>query len=100
VVSGIANPSYLTYGGILFGQPGTGSQLFVNIYTFFGGGQGNYSILTTSPGGNYNINLSTGGSFTLTPVPEPSSLTLLGIGSLGSLVYGWRRRKQAVVSFS
>jgi hypothetical protein len=27
-------------------------------------------------------------------VPEPSSLTLLGIGSLGLLGYGWRRRKQ------
>jgi hypothetical protein len=29
-------------------------------------------------------------------VPEPSTLTLLSIGSLGLLGYGWRRRKQAV----
>jgi hypothetical protein len=28
--------------------------------------------------------------------PEPASVTLLGLGSLGLLGYGWRRRKQAV----
>jgi hypothetical protein len=33
---------------------------------------------------------------TVPGVPEPSSLTLLGLGCLGLLGYGWRRRKQAV----
>jgi hypothetical protein len=30
-----------------------------------------------------------------TPAPEPASLTLLGLGALGLLGYGWRRRQAA-----
>jgi hypothetical protein len=32
---------------------------------------------------------------TTTPVPEPSTLTLLGVGVLGLLGYGWRRTSAA-----
>lgn len=32
------------------------------------------------------------------PVPEPASVTSLGLGMLGLLVYGWRRRKQPVTA--
>jgi hypothetical protein len=34
-------------------------------------------------------------SSSLESFPEPSTLTLLGIGSLGMIGYRWRRRKQA-----
>ena len=34
-------------------------------------------------------------AFLLTPVPEPSSLVLLGIGAASLLAYVWRRAKAA-----
>jgi hypothetical protein len=33
-------------------------------------------------------------------VPEPTSLVLFGIGSLGLLGYGWRRRQQTAACSS
>jgi probable HAF family extracellular repeat protein len=34
-------------------------------------------------------------AFLLTPVPEPSTFVLLGMGAVGLLAYAWRRRKRA-----
>jgi hypothetical protein len=85
------NPSYLTNWGLLFGQPGTGSQNEVNIYA---NGGGDYALWSEA-GGSYNITNSSGGTFALVALPEPASLTLLGLGAAAIAVYS-RRRKVAV----
>lgn len=36
----------------------------------------------------------TSGSITVTAVPEPITFGLFGIGALGLIGYGWRRRRQ------
>lgn len=72
----------------------------------------NYGLLTgltpTNGNGTLVINLTTYGSSTLpdisalqllpepsvSRIPEPASLTLLGIGAVGLLGYAWGRRKQ------
>jgi hypothetical protein len=46
--------------------------------------------------GPFNAAFSVSGD--IVSVPEPASLTLLGIGALGLLGYGWRRRKQVTAA--
>jgi hypothetical protein len=79
----IGNPSFLDNGGLLFVGGGTE----VNI---FGNGNNNYAFLYVPP---FLSGSASGASFNL--VPEPASLTLLGLGALGMAGYGWRRRKSA-----
>jgi hypothetical protein len=35
-----------------------------------------------------------GYQFAATAIPEPASLTMLGLGAVGMMAYGWRRRRQ------
>lgn len=82
----IHNPSYLDVYGLFFGAGSTQ----INI---FGNGGGDYEFTWTTPGGSGGA--TTGGRFSLTPVPEPASLTLLGLGAAGLLGVAWRRRRAA-----
>jgi hypothetical protein len=57
----------------------------------------NTLIATATPVGKDGPQLGSGsGSFSEVASPEPSSLVLLGLGSLGMAGYGWRRRKLAL----
>jgi hypothetical protein len=83
----ISNPSFLTNGGLLFESGSTE----VNIY---GNGNGDYAFLYTTPSGIFGS--ASGGQFIAAAfVPEPSSMTLLGLSSLGMAGYTWGRRKVA-----
>ena len=73
------------WGGDAYGNPVPGE------YTLFVGealldGSGNVVV----PEYVYNY---LPGSLTLTPVPEPSTLALIGVGVVALFSYAWRRRR-------
>jgi len=90
-VIGIPAPSaYIDNDGLLFGQPGTGSQAEVNIW---GNGGGDYALYTVDGNDNSNISTGTGGTFTLTAVPEPEPITILAALMIASSIAAHLRRR-------
>ena len=86
-----SNP-FIDNDGLLF----TGNGLEINI---FSSGSSNYSFYSYN-GSSYNVasgppfGFANGGSASLSAVPEPAGLTLLGFGAVLLLGYaGFRRRK-------
>jgi hypothetical protein len=121
IYSGISGPSNFGSGGNQIASSGNGNP--VEIEPSLGGGREvasdyvsdsnslsntstyngqTFASLGVTPGTYvWEWGAEADQSFTLqigpaaTAAPEPASLTLLGIGALGLLGYGWRRRKQA-----
>jgi len=58
-----SNPSFLTYYGLLFGQPGTGPATEINLW---GTGSGNYTLYAFTNGSGYNIAQSSSSAFDIT----------------------------------
>jgi hypothetical protein len=90
----IFGPDHTTLIGTLpgVGLPDSGVPLFVGWEDAGGIGKVSFTQLG-QPWSPIIDNLEFGGTAS---VPEPTALTLLGIGLAGMAGYGWRRRKQAV----
>jgi hypothetical protein len=99
-----ANGSDYTFTALLNGTPVDSGTALVSFGDHFGFQNVNFNAieiaLTNNIGGPFylldSLQLSNASVSVVPPAPEPSSLTLLGIGGTTLAGYfGWRRRKQA-----
>jgi hypothetical protein len=105
----VANPSNdpifdsqygVAFGSGYYGSDG-GTPEYNTVINLWGNSPGSYGLFVGEAelDGNGNVvgnpeyvYAIQNGSLTLTPVPEPGTLVLLGMGGFGLLAYAWRRR--------
>jgi hypothetical protein len=87
--SGDANDAYLKKGVLDNGPDWTSGVITKDNISVQ---QGDMLYLRVGARGGYGWDL-TGVTFTVTSVPEPTSLALAGFGLFGLLAYAWRKRK-------
>ncbi len=97
----VANDPTLNGNGLGFGSgPYQDSTHYNTLINLWGNSPGSYTLFVgeASLDGSGNVidaeyvYAMQNGSFTITPVPEPSTFVLLGIGAVSLLCYAWRKR--------